>query len=338
MSKKVNMYEFIDKLEKYLLKRHRANLWVYARNSSIGSLLVKDKVNEKVAVFKSSDSINPIGGSRIEKYINRTKKFKGHNVDRYFYVANDFKENAKRLVKVNKQLTLISYNDEKQEITINGAMNIDINLLNILIEFSTYLKVAISYDFVGLLKHQRFDSNKTQPITQIEEREKAPLVFFSYSWDSEEHKLWVLKLAAELLKNGIDVIIDEWDLDKYKNDLHLFMESGIRDADKVIMICTPTYAIKANERKGGVGIENTIITGEFYDESKAIKYIPIARSYSKRLTECLPSYVKTRYTIDFKDNEKYKNSFDELIRKILNVPKFKKPDLGQMPMLPVITI
>ena len=53
--------------------------------------------------------------------------------------------------------------------------------------------------------------------------------------------------------------------------LSSFMESGIRDSDYVIMICTPKYAKKANEREGGVGIENTIITGEYYDKKKGRK-------------------------------------------------------------------
>ena len=212
-------------------------------------------------------------------------------------------------------------------------MVIDLNLLNILVEFSSYLKVAISYDFEGLLKHQGFDSKRNQPITRIEERANAPLVFFSYSWEAEDHKLWVLKLAADLIKNGIDVLIDEWDLDRYKNDLHFFMEAGIREADKVIMICTPQYAKKANKRLGGVGVENTIITGEFYDKNKSAKFITIAKNYKNNFIECIPSYVKTRYTLDFHKNENYKNSFDELIRKILNVPRYQKPKLGKLPNL-----
>jgi hypothetical protein len=158
-------------------------------------------------------------------------------------------------------------------------------------------------------------------------------VFFSYAWDDEKHKLWVLRLASNLIKNGIDVIIDEWNLEDYNNDLHHFMESGIRESDKVIMICTPNYARRANDRAGGVGIEHTIITGEFYDKDKANKYIPIVRNYKSSFLECLPAYMKTRYAIDFSGEDDYKGKFDELVRKILNVPRFKKPQLGSLPAL-----
>lgn len=39
-----------------------------------------------------------------------------------------------------------------------------------------------------------------------------PKVFISYSHDSEEHKEWVLELATNLRKHGIDVILDQWEL------------------------------------------------------------------------------------------------------------------------------
>jgi hypothetical protein len=327
------VYDLVAELEDFFSNKFKSEIWVYTRKSGLGSLLIKNSGNNKIIILKPSDSINAIGGSRIDKFISNTPSFKGHNIDNFIYIAKDFKDNAKRLAKVNKQLSLISVDFEANELTIFGSMNIDLNLLNILVEFSSHLKIAISYDFEGLLKHQGFDSKRNQPITQIEERANSPIVFFSYSWDTQDHKLWVLKLASDLIKNGIDVLIDVWDLDRYKNDLNFFMESGIREADKVIMICTPKYAKKANERSGGVGIENTIITGEFYDKTKSGKYITIAKNYSKNFTECLPSYVQSRYTIDFNNNEDYRNSFDELIRKILNVPRYQKPKLGKLPNL-----
>jgi len=111
------------------------------------------------------------------------------------------------------------------------------------------------------------------------------------------------------------------------------MESGIRDSDKVIMICTPNYLKKSNERLGGVGVENTIITGEFYDKEKVNKYIPIVRNYKQNLHECLPTYLKSKYSIDFNKESEYKIKFDELVRKILNIPRYKKPQLGELPKL-----
>jgi hypothetical protein len=41
---------------------------------------------------------------------------------------------------------------------------------------------------------------------------KIPKVFISYSHDSQEHKKWGLDLATRLRNNGVDAIIDQWEL------------------------------------------------------------------------------------------------------------------------------
>lgn len=119
----------------------------------------------------------------------------------------------------------------------------------------------------------------------------------------------------------------------YNDDLHLFMEEGIREADFVVMVCTPEYARRANERKGGVGVESTIITGEFYDPTKSNKFIPIIRSTRRSGTECLPSYLKSRYAIDFSSDGHYEAQLEELLRKLFGQPRYRKPQLGPVPSL-----
>ena len=39
-----------------------------------------------------------------------------------------------------------------------------------------------------------------------------PKHFISYSHDFAEHKAWVLKLASDLRRMGVDVGLDQWDL------------------------------------------------------------------------------------------------------------------------------
>ena len=111
-------------------------------------------------------------------------------------------------------------------------------------------------------------------------------------------RYWVLKLAADLIRSGVQVLIDEWDLQEYDDDLNHFMETGIRESDYVVLVCTPEYRKRANDRKGGVGVESTIVTGEFYDPSKARKFVPILRNAEGGHQSCLPSYLKSRYAID----------------------------------------
>ena len=328
-----SIHDLLSQLATYFKNDSDADIWVYSGKTALGSLLVKNSGNDKRILLKPSDSANPVGGSRIEKFMRASRKFKGHTIDNYIYIARLFKVNAKRLAKVNRQLTIIEADIEEKSLTIYGSVNIDLNILNHFVRFRDQKEFSVSYDFEGLLRHQGFGPSKAQPIIQIEVRQQNPVVFFSYSWDDEKHKLWVLKLASNLIRNGIDVIIDEWNLEDYGNDLHYFMEAGIRESDKVVMICTPNYAHRANDREGGVGVENTIITGEFYEKDKANKYIPIARNYERTLLECLPTYMKTRYAIDFSKEDNYKGRFDELVRKIRNVHRFKKPQLGSLPEL-----
>ena len=51
----------------------------------------------------------------------------------------------------------------------------------------------------------------------------TPKVFISYAHDSQEHKKWVLDLATMLRNNGVDAIIDQWEL-RPGDDLSLINE------------------------------------------------------------------------------------------------------------------
>ena len=70
-----------------------------------------------------------------------------------------------------------------------------------------------------------------------QEEEKVPNIFISYSHDSPEHKKWTAKFASELVDNGVDVILDQWDL-VFGDDIPKFMEKSVSEADRVLMICT----------------------------------------------------------------------------------------------------
>jgi hypothetical protein len=48
-------------------------------------------------------------------------------------------------------------------------------------------------------------------------------------------------------------------------------------------------------------------------------------------TESLPSYLKSRFFIDFRNDEDYQIKFEELLRHIFNEPKYSRPQLGLKP-------
>ena len=79
---------------------------------------------------------------------------------------------------------------------------------------------------------------------------RAPKVFISYSHDSLQHKDWALRLATSMRAHGIDAVLDQWDLVPGQ-DLAAFMTTGIRTADRVVMICSEAYVAKAEAGSGG---------------------------------------------------------------------------------------
>ena len=96
--------------------------------------------------------------------------------------------------------------------------------------------------------------------------------FISYSYDSEAHKDWVKQLATRLRTDEIDVRLDQWDV--VPGDLvPQYMEKAITDTDFTLIICTPQYKIKSDDRKGGTGYESNIITAEILAKNNERKFI-----------------------------------------------------------------
>ena len=99
---------------------------------------------------------------------------------------------------------------------------------------------------------------------------EPPKVFASYSHDSDEHKQWILNLCTKLRKNGVDMLLDQWDI-RLGTDQTLFMEK-LSTADRVLVICTDTYVKKADNREGGVGYEGIIITADIAADLRTDKF------------------------------------------------------------------
>lgn len=158
-----------------------------------------------------------------------------------------------------------------------------------------------------------------------------PKVFISYSWYPEENKIRVQRLAERLMQDGVNVILDIWDL-KHGHDKYVFMEQMVKDPDikKVLVICNEDYALKADARKGGVGTESTIMSGDIYSLAEQTKFIPILME-KKNGKACLPTFLKSRMYIDMSSNETYELGYDQLLRDIYSKPLLRKPALGKMP-------
>lgn len=153
-------------------------------------------------------------------------------------------------------------------------------------------------------------------------------VFISYSWDSVEHNEWVLNFADNLMQGGVDVILDQYELSAGK-ELTYFMERSV-GADKILMIMTPNYKLKADKRQGGVGFEYSLITQEYYDkQSDKTKILPVLRAGSK--DKSAPNYMKSIVYHDMVDDKLFDTKLFELIKLIYDKPIIVKPKLGNVP-------
>jgi hypothetical protein len=159
-----------------------------------------------------------------------------------------------------------------------------------------------------------------------------PLVFVSYSHDSDAHKEWVKELATSLRAGGIDAVLDQWDLAPGE-DIAAFMERCVTSADRVLLVCSERYVEKANRGDGGVGYERLIVSGELVNRVDTKKFIPIVRqTTTPRVT---PTYVGPRKYLDFSIDAEFTQRVDELLREIHGVGSGAKPPLGANPFAAV---
>lgn len=154
-------------------------------------------------------------------------------------------------------------------------------------------------------------------------------VFISYSHDSDEHKQWVLDLATRLRSMGVDATIDQWDLPPGADSAR-FMQDSVTHSDRVIMVCSDQYVTKADERLGGVGFENMIITGEMVAKVSTSKFIPVIRMNPKT---SIPKFLGARIYINFNDDAAFDDKLEDLARELHGVPRLTKPPIGNSPFV-----
>jgi tetratricopeptide (TPR) repeat protein len=162
---------------------------------------------------------------------------------------------------------------------------------------------------------------------------RPPTVFISYSHDSPEHADRVLALSDHLCADGIDCILDQYE-DSPPEGFPRWMDRHIRDADYVLMICTPTYyhRVMGEEEPGkghGVAWESALIYQYIYNEDTSnTRFIPVL----------LEGAHASNIPIPWQGVKKYrpatKEGYEELYRRLTGQPLTPKPDLGPRRKLP----
>jgi hypothetical protein len=151
--------------------------------------------------------------------------------------------------------------------------------------------------------------------------------FISYSWDNDAHKAWARDLATRLRSSGIEVTLDQWHLVP-GDQLPQFMESAVRNSEFVLVICTPRYKARSDNRTGGVGYEGDIMTAEVLTTRNERKFIPILRSGT--WAEAAASWLAGKYYVDLSANPYSESQFDDLLT-TLHGTRPKAPPVGAPP-------
>ncbi len=161
---------------------------------------------------------------------------------------------------------------------------------------------------------------------------ETPKIFISYSWTNPDHEDWVINIAERLVADGVDVIIDKWNL-KEGQDKFNFMETMVKsdDIQKVLIILDKKYSEKAEKRSGGVGTETQIISPKIYNNVSQEKFIPIVSEKDDEGNAFVPTYLEGRIYIDLSEQEYFEENYEILLRNIYKRPAYNNPKLGKAP-------
>lgn len=160
---------------------------------------------------------------------------------------------------------------------------------------------------------------------------EAIKAFISYSWDNEDHKNWVKKLATNLRSHGVDAIVDQWT--RLGDDLSFFIEQGLTNSHLVICVCSDNYIEKANAGIKGVGYEKRILASEMLNDNDSKYVIPIIKG-NNQITK-VPTFLSGLKYVDFDDGN-YLDCYKELLERIYDEDLKKIPPLGTNPFVSTI--
>lgn len=144
-----------------------------------------------------------------------------------------------------------------------------------------------------------------------------PKVFISYSWFTESHQLWVQEFADELVKNGIEVILDKRSLFPGE-EITYFIERGISTCDFMILICSEEYTRKANGRDGGVGMEAVVGSSIYFDTKDKRRFIPVVRDNNLPSQKKLPIYLGSALYVDMSNQNWKAEPMRQLVHSIFS--------------------
>ena len=173
----------------------------------------------------------------------------------------------------------------------------------------------------------------------------APTAFISWahrhaSWDTEQERDWqaqVANFAISLRTLGIDADLDLFHLDDPAIDWTRFGPKSVRDNEHVLIVVSQAWMERwhgdnpPHEGAGAVA-EADELRGLFSADQAEFQ----RRCFMIQFPDVSPSEIPyglnrlPRYSIDVEDPD----SYDPLLRALTGQPRYPKPPLGEVPVLP----
>ncbi len=142
--------------------------------------------------------------------------------------------------------------------------------------------------------------------------DRPPKVFLSYKWESDKHGEWVCKFAQDLRTNGINAVLDRWEV-RLGESFTDYMQQHINDSDVILFIITPE-AVAAAEAPNGEGgalkFEVQMMNARRIAEGTRI--IGVYRSGNRP-----PHYLRDHRYADFREDANYSLSLSVLVDDLL---------------------
>ncbi|HEU4561628.1 MAG TPA: SEFIR domain-containing protein, partial [Longimicrobium sp.] len=132
---------------------------------------------------------------------------------------------------------------------------------------------------------------------------RVPIVFISYSHDSDEHRDRVLALSERLRKDGIETRLDQYLNGTPDETWPRWMLNRLDEADYVLVVATETYYRRFRgheEPEKGLGVdwEGAVITQQIYEaRSNTVKFVPVLFAPDQRQSIPEPLRGRTDYVL-----------------------------------------
>lgn len=152
-----------------------------------------------------------------------------------------------------------------------------------------------------------------------------PKVFISYSHQDAAYEQQMLVFANRLRSDGIDAEIDLYN-PAPQEGWQRWMEDQIVRSDYTIVVCGKSYWGKCyNEHAKGITWEVNMVYQMLYDQKgNNTKFIPVFWNEGDEKYILTPLKPYTYYNIGTQEG------YEGLWRHILNISKYKKPELGEI--------